>query len=113
MHRVYLLDWGILDSLRALNRGRLSLSSGRDPQTGDMNESNRNWIVHEMIAPPGDSVFIDHTQGSRLQPSVQARLEAIAQSAGYRRQTMRTIADRNGWPVFEVFRFVSDPAAAR
>jgi 4-amino-4-deoxy-L-arabinose transferase-like glycosyltransferase len=101
---VYALDWGILDVLTALNRGRLPLEFVRGPLEGDLNESNREEVVR-MIGNK-DSVFIDHTEGNEVMPSIRGRLDTVALSAGYRRQTLNTVSDRMGRPVFEVFSFV-------
>jgi type IV secretory pathway VirB2 component (pilin) len=100
---VYALDWGILDVLRPLNRGRLPLEFVRGPLEGDLNESSRG-VALRMIGDQ-DSVFIDHTEGNELMPSVRGRLDAVAASAGYRRQVLKTVGDRVGRPVFEVFRY--------
>jgi hypothetical protein len=37
---------------------------------------------------------------------VGARLDRAARSFGYRREVVRTIADSNGRPMFEIVRFV-------
>lgn len=103
--RVYTLDWGILEPLRALGRGRLPLSNGRDALAREDSVHRRNWILREMVEFP-DAVFIDHTAESRLGPDGRARLESIAQSAGYRAEVLHTVAARGGQPVFDVFRFV-------
>jgi hypothetical protein len=103
--RVYVLDWGILDVLRALNRGRLPLEFVRGPLEGDLNEPNREVVVR--MIEDKDSVFIDHTEGNELMPSLRGRLDAVALSAGYRRRTLKTVSDRMGRPVFEVFGFGS------
>ena len=100
---VYVLDWGILDVLRALNRGRLPLEFARGPLEGDPNESNRAEVVR--MVGDKDSVFIDHTEGNELMPSIRSRLDAVAASAGYRRQVLKRVGDRVGRPVFEVFRY--------
>jgi hypothetical protein len=36
---------------------------------------------------------------------VDAHLDRFASMTGYRRELIRTIADSNGRPVFEIFRF--------
>ena len=104
-NHVDVLDWGILDVLRALNRGRLPLEFVRGPLEGDPNESNREAVVR-MIGDK-DSVFIDHTEGNEVMPSIRGRLDTVAASAGYRRQVLKTVSDRMGRPVFDVFCFVS------
>lgn len=101
--RVYVLDWGILDVLRALNRGRLSLEFARGPLEGDPNEANRAEVLRMIEGK--DSVFIDHTEGNELMASLRGRVDAVAASAGYRRQVLKTVSDRVGRPVLEVFCF--------
>ncbi len=102
---VYVLDWGILGVLRALNRGRLPLEFVRGPLEGDPNESNREQVVR-MIGDK-DSVFIDHTEGNEVMPSIRGRLDSVTASAGYRRHVLKTVSDRMGRPVFDVFCFLS------
>jgi 4-amino-4-deoxy-L-arabinose transferase-like glycosyltransferase len=101
---MYVLDWGILEVLRPLNRGRLPLEFVRDPLEGEPNQSNRE-VVARMIEGQ-DSVFIDHAGGSEIMPSIRGRLDAVAATAGYRRQVLRTVSDRMGRPVFDVFCFI-------
>jgi hypothetical protein len=102
---VYVLDWGILDVLRPLNRGRLPLEFVRGPLEGDLNESNRDEVVRMIEGQ--DSVFIDHAEGNEVMPSIRGRLDAVALSAGYRRHVLKTVSDRLGRPVFDVFCFLS------
>jgi hypothetical protein len=102
---VYVLDWGILGVLRALNRGQLPLEFVRGPLEGDLNESNREEVVRMIKGQ--DSVFIDHTEGNEVMPSIRGRLDAVAASAGYRRHVLKTVSDRTGRPVFDVFCFLS------
>jgi hypothetical protein len=48
-----------------------------------------------------------YTEGNHVMPSISGRLDMAALSAGYRRHTLKTVSDRMGRPVFEVFCFLS------
>jgi len=52
-----------------------------------------------------ESIFVSHTDAAEQFTGVNARLRALAAEAGYRRETLAEIPDRNGRPMFEVFRF--------
>lgn len=99
---VYVADWGILDSLRLLDGGRLPLALFPDPR-------NIGPADHEaalrMLAEPGVLVA-GHTEKNEAFPGVNAALDALAEAAGYHKQLVKTIADRNGRPIFEVCRYV-------
>jgi hypothetical protein len=61
-------------------------------------------IVFERISE-AESIFVGHTDGAEQFTGVNARLRALAAEAGYRRQMLAEIPDRNGRLIFEVFRF--------
>jgi 4-amino-4-deoxy-L-arabinose transferase-like glycosyltransferase len=108
--RMFCVDWGILDSLRLLSRGRLPVRVGSDPVskpqlTQDDVEVVRNWVKER------DHLFIAHTEGNEFFLGANAQLVKTAAALGYERELLRTIGDRYGRAVFEVYRFrpVSEP----
>ncbi len=102
---VFSVDWGIMDSLRMLNHGTLPLGVGTDPISKPaLNDADREFLA-QMIGDP-DHVFINHTRDFEFFAGVNGRLVKYAQDAGYRRQVDAVIADSNGRPVYEVYRFV-------
>ncbi|MCL4401364.1 MAG: hypothetical protein M1436_01685 [Acidobacteria bacterium] len=101
---VYVLDWGIIDGLRLLNRGALPLQVGSDPVSKPSPGADDLSAVREWTSTPS-SVFISHADGSEFQPGAARRMEALAAAFGHRRETLAMIADRNGRPRFQVFRF--------
>jgi hypothetical protein len=107
---VYVADWGIAEVLLALSRGSLPIAYVRDVLAGPLDESARLSALR-MIGSSG-GVFIDHTEGQAVLPGARDRLDAVAQSAGYHKEILRTISDRHGRPVFEVFRFIPSVPAA-
>ena len=91
-----LTDWGYLNQLEALHRGRLHL------------------FVVEPAAPASEikrmvgsseTLFIQHTEDKQIFPGANDRFREAAQRQGYVERIERTIDDSNGRPVFELFRF--------
>jgi hypothetical protein len=98
---VYVMDWGMFDALRALSEGTLPLEHGPDVFLRDTEKK----LPPAMLARP-DALFLGHTEGNEVDTGTAARLDALAESAGLRKHVAKTIADRKGRPVFEVYRFL-------
>ena len=102
---VFSVDWGIMDSLRMLNRGKLALRVGTDPiSKPDLTDADREFL-EKMIGEP-DHLFINHTKDFEFFTGVNTKLVQYAEAAGYRRQIEAVIPDSNGRPVYEVYRFI-------
>ena len=96
---VYCLDWGIMDSLHLLNRGKLPLRWGTDPITKrELNDADREFLA-KMISSP-DHLFINHTKDFEFFLGVNDKLVKYAADAGYRREVLTVISDSNGRPVY-------------
>jgi Dolichyl-phosphate-mannose-protein mannosyltransferase len=91
------IDWGIFDNLRLLSAGALPIRSGID----DNPEAVRQWLRTPM------TVFVSHTDANQIFRGVNQRLDAIARADGLRRDSIQVVADRNGRPIFQVFRYKS------
>ncbi|MBM3774259.1 MAG: glycosyltransferase family 39 protein [Acidobacteria bacterium] len=102
--QVFIVDWGIFDSLYLLHRGKLPLRVGSDPVSKPSLDAADERAVLSWLAEPG-SVFVGHTEGNEMFPGVHRKLDAIAAQAGYTKDVLATIADRNGRPRFAVYRF--------
>jgi hypothetical protein len=102
--RVFCLDWGIIDQLRLLGRGKLPLSLLFDavPEDGSAPDAER---VAAAAGEPGD-LFIGHTKGFEFFEGRNERFVAAAEAAGYRREMLRVVSDSGGRPTYEVYRFV-------
>lgn len=85
-----LIDWGYLNQLRMLYEGDLDLFVA-DP--ADMKQ---------IVAT--DCVLIRHTEDRQMFPDVNGRFRTAAAELGYGEKVERAIDDRNGRPVFELFR---------
>jgi hypothetical protein len=96
-------DWGILNPLIALNRNRLPLAfadqSFLDPA---ISEADRE----RDLARLAQDVWIGHTPEYQLWTGEDEHIGALARSAGYQKRMLEIVPDRNGHPVFEIFRFV-------
>jgi 4-amino-4-deoxy-L-arabinose transferase-like glycosyltransferase len=100
--RIYEVDWGILPSLRILNAGQLPLEPLPDQRTA--NAKDRAAALEAVASK--DAVFLSHTEGNEAFPGINAALDAVARSAGYRPQVLKVIADRFNRPIFQVYRYV-------
>ncbi len=101
---VYVIDWGILASLRLLSAGRLPLVMGTDglmsdPVSGAAETKVVGWFA------AGGCPFVAHTQRDEVFGGVRQRVDAIAARHGFERQLDATIADSKGRPVFEIFHY--------
>ena len=101
---VFCVDWGILDSLRLLNQGKLKVSVGNDPiSKRELTAEDRDYL-RQTISGPGN-VFINHTKDFEFFEGVNDKLVKYAAEAGFERQIMAVIPDSNGRPVYEVYHF--------
>ncbi|HUK19120.1 MAG TPA: glycosyltransferase family 39 protein [Bryobacteraceae bacterium] len=89
------VDWGIMDSLRLLNRGTLPLRWG-----GDENDPR----LADLIAQPA-TLFLGHTAGREVFPGKTEKVTQRAAALGYKRKVLAVIGDSFGRPTFEVFSF--------
>jgi hypothetical protein len=102
--RVYVMDWGIFDAIRLLDRGQVALRLGSEPVSKEKMDDNDLQMVHEMLAAP-ETVFVGHTEGNEVFSGTSARFAAAAEAAGYRKQALRVVGDARGRPMFEVYRW--------
>jgi hypothetical protein len=101
---VFCVDWGIMDSMRLLSRGKLPLRVGTDPITKPvLNDADREFLANTISG--AGHVFINHTKDFEFFTGVNDKLVKYAADAGYRREIMAVIPDSHGRPVYEVYRF--------
>jgi hypothetical protein len=106
---VYCVDWGMLDPLRYLNRGKLKLSVGNNGVSQkEMSPADRDAALR-MVADPG-AVFIAHTREFENFPGTNDRLLKFAAGEGYTRDMLAVISDSFGHTAFEVYRLTAPPA---
>jgi hypothetical protein len=99
------IDWGIVDSLRLLNHGKLPLRilelSSSEPSPTEVQDMGR------FLAVPG-IVFVAHAPGREFHAGSDAKLLKFAESTGYQRQILAVLEDSWRRPTFEVYRFVHE-----
>jgi len=99
-------DWGIMGPLVTISKARFPIYAISDLLTADSLNADQQTLLSNAIAAPS-YLFVAHAEGSEVFAGVNARLQTFAQQHGYRKAIMRSVYDRHGRPIFEVFRFQS------
>jgi 4-amino-4-deoxy-L-arabinose transferase-like glycosyltransferase len=100
---VYCADWGIFDSLRLLDRGKLPLDGIYDAIPADQGTPDMPRVMGAVAGP--DHVFVAHTKEFEFFEGRNEKLIKAAEGAGYRREMLAVIPDSFGRPTYEVYRF--------
>jgi len=101
---IYVMDWGMANTLALWHRGRLLIRPADGPFQTDTPNAMERDIIHAMLSDP-NALFVDHVPDRHVMPDVRERLDRTAAAAGYRKEMLRTISDSNGRAVFEIFCF--------
>ena len=102
---IYVTDWGMQNTLGLLQKGHLKLETAEgDFLSDDLGEPQRDHIKH--MAADRAALFIGHAPGQEAFPGSRQRVIQAAENAGLHKQIIQTIADSNGRPTFEIFRWV-------
>jgi hypothetical protein len=108
---VFVTDWGILDSLRLLSRGRIPVYVGSDPISKPvLNEADKQLVLKMLTVD--EPVFVGHMPGFEFYEGADAMLKKTAAELGYRLEVLAVIQDRYRRPVYEVLRFKPGLASA-
>lgn len=101
---IYVTDWGMQNTLGLLQKGRLKLESAEgDFASDEMSEPSRDHI--RAMAADRHAVFIGHSAGQEIYPGSRQRVIRAAESVGLHKEIVQVIADLNGRPTFEIFRW--------
>ncbi len=103
--RIYILDWGMINSLALLHRGRLTLRVANDAFLTDTPSAAEQRSIAYMLKDR-DALFVDHVPEREVFKGVGKRAGEAAERAGLRKDLLGTYADTNGRPVFELFRLI-------
>jgi hypothetical protein len=101
---IYVTDWGMNATLELTHQGRLRIQPAHGASTDDSPSPEQQAELRAMLADK-DAIWLGHANGHEDFPAVNAHLQRFAAMAGYDREPIRTIADSNGRPIFEIFRF--------
>jgi 4-amino-4-deoxy-L-arabinose transferase-like glycosyltransferase len=100
---VFCMDWGIMDNMRMLTRGKLPLRVGTDPiYKKALDDTDRQYLA-KTITGPGN-VFVNHTRNFEFFPGLNDKFVKYAAEAGYHREVVAVIPDSFRRPVYEVYR---------
>ena len=101
--RLYILDWGMLNTLAMFHQGKLPLTVGDPPFNTDRpNPDDLREI--EFMMNDRQGMFVAHLPIAEVNRGVGARFDKQAAAHGLKKQILRTVYDSNGRPVFEIFR---------
>jgi hypothetical protein len=97
-------DWGILGPLVTRSKATFAVYAISDLLTADsLTAAQQTLLVDAMAAP--SNIFVTHTDANEVFAGVNARLQTFADQHGYHKGAVRSVYDRHGRAIFEVFRF--------
>ena len=102
---IYLIDWGMLNTLRLLSQGTLHVQDLIGALAPAEVPAGEQAGLLAAISDPAH-VFIGFTEGHEQFRGVGAHLEQFAQRSGYEEQEMERVNDGHGRTEFRIFRFV-------
>jgi hypothetical protein len=102
-------DWGIFSPLQYLHGAKLPMVlAGNEFLLPAASETQKTWDRGLMER----GLWLGHTPPYEQFQGSTERIATRASVAGYRKILLQVVADRNGRPVFEVFRFMRTAANA-
>jgi hypothetical protein len=105
---VYFIDLGIWEGADFLERRKIDFRESYAALIPAQPDAQQRREIDGMIADP-HALFVDHVPAREVFRGADQRLETIARSEGYEKAPLGTVADRNGRPVFEIFRLRPTP----
>ncbi len=105
---IYVIDWGMLNTLALFHQGRLLLRPEDAPFSTDAPSESGRRAIGIMFSDP-NALFVGHVPEREVTPGIGRRLERAAAVSGLRKEPIRRIADSNNRPVFEIFRLARLP----
>jgi hypothetical protein len=102
--QVFVTDWGLMDTLRFLGRGRLKLRLATDLTAKTSLAAGERARLREWIGSEGNW-FAGHTDGREYYQGSTQRLKQFATEEGFTTETLAVVADSHGRPTCELLRF--------
>ena len=106
----FAMDWGIIEPVRLLDRGRIRLATGTDQLTGPPISAQDQEMLKGMVSD-SRNLFVAHPAGAEFFKGKNEQLQAFASSLGFVPEVVQRISDSYGRPFFEIYRFVPAGAA--
>jgi hypothetical protein len=102
--QIHTMDWGMEFTLSMLAQGRFHRHwaagiAEAEPLTDDKRKALR-WYLEQK------ALYVDHVPAHRVMTGLSDRFEQWARQENHRKEMVRTISDRNGRPIFELYRYV-------
>jgi hypothetical protein len=101
----FAMDWGIIEPIRLIERGRVRLASGIDQFSGPTISPEDQATLRSMVSDQRN-LFVAHPAGAEFFPGKSAQLQSFAASIGFVPQMVERLSDSFGRPFFEIYRFV-------
>jgi hypothetical protein len=101
--RVFVVDWGILESVNLLSQGSVPVLFGDDYYSGGPEAARLDAVRRRMVEP--GTLFVSHTPEYEQLHGSRAAVDKFAAATGYQKEAVVTIPDRFGRPTFDIFRF--------
>jgi hypothetical protein len=107
--RIYVLDWGMLNTLALFHQGRLPLFVADPPFLSDHRTPDELRDIEFMLHDP-QGLFLAHLPAAEVNRGVGARFDQEIAARGLEKRVLKTIYDSNGRPVFEIFKLAAPRA---
>jgi len=109
--QIFLPDWGIINPLTTLSRGRLPL---RWAGAAFSSDHPSEIAVHDALKAfaAKNSIWVEHTAENEMFAGVNARLDKMASEAGYQKIELRQVRDQNQKAIFDIFCILPSTEAA-
>ncbi len=104
---IYVTDWGMANTLAMFTRGRLDIRSALGLFQPEK-PSDTDWEIIKRVMTDPDATFVGHVDGRENFQGVNEHFNRAAAAFGRKKQTIESISDSHGRPVYEIFRMVGD-----
>ncbi|HLH38361.1 MAG TPA: glycosyltransferase family 39 protein [Bryobacteraceae bacterium] len=101
--RIYILDWGMLNTLALFHQGRLPLFVADPPFLSDHPAPEELRDMEFMLHDP-QGMFLAHVPAAEVNRGVGARFDKEIAARGLEKRVLRTVYDSNGRPMFKIFK---------
>ncbi len=109
-NHIFMMDWGTIDNVRLLSRGRLPIHVGMDAVGKDPPDEADRALFRRMVDLP-NAVFITYVEPWEQVEGTNRRTAILAGQLGCTVNVVEVIKDRNGRPVFRILRIAPPPPA--
>ncbi len=108
---IYVLDWGMQNSVAMLHRGQLKLEVADGPFESDHPGETDVRERAQMFTNP-NGLIVWHSPGREYFQGVRERFDKQIAAAGLHKSEMEVVTDLHGRPEFEMFRLAGGQATA-